>query len=35
MQDAAYVSPYRNRGAKAEKEITMPKFIKKLIRKTI
>ena len=35
MQDTAYVSPYRNRGAKAEKEITMPKFIKKLIRKTI
>jgi len=35
MQDTAFVSPYRNRGVQERKEITMPKFFKKLIKKTI
>lgn len=35
MQDAAFVSPYRSRTNQERKENTMPKFIKKLIRKTI
>lgn len=35
MQDTTYVSPYRNRGAKIDKEVCMPRFVKKLIRKTV
>jgi murein DD-endopeptidase MepM/ murein hydrolase activator NlpD len=35
MQDTTYVSPYRSREGKMEKELVMPKFIKKLIKKTI
>ena len=34
MQDSTYVSPYRNRGAEVNKEVYMPKFIKRLIIKT-
>jgi len=35
MQDATYVSPYRNRGAKERKEFVMPKFFKKFIKRMI
>jgi len=35
MQDTTFVSPYRNRGVQEKKEKVMPKFIKKLIRKTV
>lgn len=35
MQDTVFVSPYRNRANQERKENNMPKFIKKLIRKTI
>lgn len=34
MQDTMVVSPYRNRGAKEHKDVGMPKFVKRLIRKT-
>ena len=34
MQDSTYVSPYRNRGAEVNKEVYMPKLIKRLIIKT-
>lgn len=35
MQDATYVSPYRNREAQTDKKINMSRFFKKLIKKTI
>lgn len=34
MQDTTYVSPYRSRGNKIEKEFVMPRFVKKIIKKT-
>lgn len=34
MQDTTYVSPYRNRVAQTNNEVVMPKFLKKLIKKT-
>ena len=35
MQDTAFISPYRNRGAQERKEFAMPKFVKRFIKKTI
>jgi len=34
MQDTTYVSPYRAKGNKSDKEIAMPRFVKKIIKKT-
>ena len=35
MQDTTFVSPYRNRNMQERNEVAMPKFVKKLIKKTI
>lgn len=35
MQDTMVVSPYRNRSVKEHKENAMPRFVKRLIRKTL
>lgn len=35
MQDTMVVSPYRNRSVKEHKENGMPRFVKRLIRKTV